>query len=180
MPYTVFSKDHETRGSVIIPYRDSINIANYDDIFIRNGLGNVDPDKWYPMQKLVDVFNELARAKSGVMMDFVSIGTKMGEDLQPPPELQDMTYLDLIRGLEQTYAYHNRGTDIGYIRGEVVSDNQVTVHYRCPFPDDLLYGSLWGCSKKFLPDGTHFVVKYDDRAKRMEDGGAETIIHVTW
>jgi len=178
MKYKVFSNNHETSGSTIMPYKDAINVDNFAGIFSRHGLGEIDPDAWYPMSKMVDIFNEMSEKSQ--MMDFVSLGMKMGEQLRLPPELANMSFLDLVRGLEDTYNYNNRGDDSGYIRGEIVSDNHVIIHYRCPYPDDLLYGSLYGYARRFLPNNAKFVVKYDEKAKRMEQGGRETVIHVTW
>ena len=178
MKYKVFNKNHETRGGTILPYKDSLNLKNYADIFARHGLAKVDARKWYPMSQLVDVFNEMADTSG--MMDFVSLGMKMGENVPLPPELANMSFFDLVNGLEQTYNHNHRGSDIGYIRGEVVNNNHVIAHYRTPYPDDLLYGSMYGYARKFLPKGTKITVKYDERSKRMEQSGRETVIHVTW
>ncbi len=178
--YRVLSADHEISGGTIIQYRDSINVGQYEGIFTKHDLGKVDPQLFYPMQQLVDVFNDLVDRPDS-MMNFVSIGMAMGENLRMPPELANMSFVDLMLGLETTYHYNNRGTDIGYMRGEQVSETHIRARYRAPFfPDDLLYGALYGYAKKFLPDGTKFVVQYDEDKPRTENGGDETIIHVKW
>lgn len=177
--YSIFHDDHEIRGATIIPYRDSINSQNYLDIYTKHGLGTINPDAWYPMQNLVDVFNDI-QASGNAVMDFVSIGMKMSENLPLPPEMANSSSIEMVRNVDQAYQYSNRGSDYGYIRGVITSERHVTVHYRVPYPDDLLYGSLYGYAKRFLPVGTSFTVAFDIKTIRMEQGGTETVIHVKW
>jgi len=179
MRYTVFSPDHEILGALIISYRNSVNQQNYHDLYTQMGLDNVQPDQWYPFQRLLDVFNALAE-REGAMMDFVSIALASVMGSPMPPIFEQMPFTQIMLAFNHSLEGVNRGTDYGYTRVTEVEPNHMRIDARYPAPDDLLYGGIYGYAKRFLPKGSKFTLRYDESTPRRVHGGDVPVIHLTW
>lgn len=44
----------------------------------------------------------------------------------------------------------------------------------------MIYGYIYGLARRTLPKNTQFKVSYDPDETRQENGGQNTIIHLTW
>lgn len=176
--YQLLSEDHEVVGSVVIAYRSSINIENYQDVYSRHGLDEIEPDAFYSMQKLVDVFNEIEQAPSDAMFDFVSIGMVSGEQIQKTFMENGVSFTDSMLAIQSMHYEMNRGADVGYFKVEVAEPGYLICYMRGPYPSDLYYGAIWAAAR--VRELSDFTVYYDTEALRFEDGGDETIIHVQW
>lgn len=177
--YTVFSPDHEVLGAAIITYRDSVNLDHYADFYVEAGLGDVQPDQWYPFQKVLDVLNAIAE-RGGEMMDFVSIGMAVGRNAPVPPEVSSLPFAQILQTMGKAVEQTNRGANRGYTIFEQVSPTHIKLNIRDSSPDDLLYGTIYGYAKRFLPDGYRFTVRFDPDSPRRELGGDSTILHIEW
>jgi hypothetical protein len=178
--YHVFSADHEFPGQVVIDLANAVGSDEIMPYLEKHGMTNVDPKAWYPMQKMVDIYNDMADNMTGTMFDFVAIGMKEAEQAIVPPQFAAMSLLDILKGVDTVYKLNNRGTDPGEIRCEVVTDKHVKLILRVVTPDDLWYGVLYGYVKRFAPKGSRFSLRYDPDVPRREEGGEATIIHVQW
>ncbi len=61
-----------------------------------------------------------------------------------------------------------------------MGDNQLTCRVTGPYPDDLVYGVVFGFARRLLPPDVYFTVYYDAALPRRDEGGIETVIHVEW
>ncbi len=179
MRYTVFSPDHEVLGATIISYRNSVNEPNYREIYTQLGLDKVQPDQWYPFQKMLDVFNILGE-REGSLMDFVSIALAAVVGSPMPPEFDTMPFVQIMQAFSHAITLVNRGTDYGYATVTEVEPNHLRIDARYPSPDDIMYGALYGYAKRFLPKGTSFTLRYDETIPRREHGGDVTVMHLRW
>jgi hypothetical protein len=179
--YAPFHPDHEFLGRVVLNMRSALGsqLVTFEKVFEKYGLGDVDPAAWYPAQKWFDVINEIAEM-GFPMMDFVGIGMKTVENAVIPPEARALPITEFLTGATKTYSLHNRGTDIGEQRCEVVSDTHVKMILRMPHPDDFWYGAFYGLMRNLLPVGTRVTVYYDKTQPRRDEGGEETVIHIDW
>lgn len=143
-----------------------------------NGLENVDPHVWYPLQQWLDVFNDIS-AEGNRMYMFVSIGMKIVETAVLPPEFDDLPFKKIIEMIDYAYKMNNRGTDIGAYIGEVINERHIKVTITAPYPDDYNYGILYGFARRYLA-GEQFTVAYDENVLRCDMDGDETVINVTW
>ncbi len=75
----VFSPDHEVPGQILIDLANAIQSDQIMPYYEKHGMTNIDPKAWYPMQKLVDIYNDMYDNETGTMFDFVSIGLKEAE-----------------------------------------------------------------------------------------------------
>jgi hypothetical protein len=177
--YKVFHPDHETLGRTLLDFEDAVGGENIQPYFQKHGLVNIDPDAWYPEQKLLDVLSDISGQKNS-MFDLVSIGLKTVEQAVIPPEYASLPLLTILENANETYKLNCRGTDIGGVQCEVVSSKHVKMICRFPDPDDYWYGCFYGYVKRFSPRDTNFSLYYDKDIPRRDKGGDVTIIHITW
>jgi hypothetical protein len=180
MPWQVFNADHEIPGRILIDLANAVGADEILPYFQKHGLTNIDPDAWYPEQKLLDVYNDMSDTKDGTMFDFISIGIKEAQQARVPEAFTKMPLLEILQGIAQVFKLNNRGTDYGEVWCETLDDHHVKIHMRTPQPDDLWYGAYYGFVRRFLPPGTHFTVAYDDSVKRRDLGGEVTILRISW
>jgi len=176
----VFSEDHVIPGQLMVDFKNAVNADEIMPYFEKHGLSTIDPAHWYPMQDLLDIYNDMAATKDGTMFDFVDIGMKTAEQAIVPPEFASLPLAVILQGSVQVFPLNNRGSDIGEVSVEMVNDKHAKITMRVPQPDDLWYGVYYGYTKRFSPPGTRFTVFYDKDIPHRDLGGEKTIIHITW
>ena len=153
---------------------------HYLNILERHGLSKIDRDAWYPVQNLLGVLNDINKRRSA-MVDFISIGLAASDNSLLPPEAQYMSFRDFFLAYGSIYPRIYRNGDPGEIQIELVEENHLAITLiDVPFPDDLIYGVLFGFACRFANDGEQFTLDYDDQHLRRDQGGDYTIIHLTW
>jgi len=177
--YKVFHPDHETLGRTLLDFENAVGGESIQPFFQKHGLVNIDPDAWYPEQKLLDVLSDISEQRNA-MFDLVSIGLKTIEQAVIPPEYEGLPLMTILEGANDAYQLNCRGTDIGEVRCEVVTPQHVKMICRFPDPDDYWYGIFYGYVKRFSPKGTSFTLSYDNDIPRRDKGGDVTIIHIAW
>lgn len=176
--YQTFGPDAEVYGQAMLAFVESIRFENFKPILAKHGLSEIDPQKWYPQQLWLDVFNDI-ESDNDSMSNMVSIGMKIAETA--PPELDSVPFVDLMKGFgENSYAAFNRGEDIGYIDTEVVGDKHLVMVDATPYPDEFVYGAYYAMARRFLPNGSDFTVAYDEDEPRRSTGGDVTKVHIQW
>lgn len=177
--YEAFSTDQEILGQFIVAYYDATNSDHFNHFFERNNLGRINPDEWYPLQDLLNVFNDMVDDRSD-MMDFISIGMNMAENADLPSDFDSMDVPELMKQAGNIFMSAFRGSDVGEIGVELVSDNHVKVHYVTPFPDDVVYGTLYGFLRRYSDNSSSIKAYYDPNLTRRDQGGEVTVIHAEW
>ncbi len=177
--YTSFDPNVEIIGRNVLGFIKSANRDNILPILEKHDLAEIDPEKWYPLQNFLDVLSDLSE-QGDAMFDFVSIGIKNAETVVFPPEFEGLSFDETLALTSEMSKTLHRNGDAGYITVEKVSEKRVKYTLKMPYPDDYVYGELYGMARRFLPPGTHFVMTYDDDIPRREHGGEVTIIHLTW
>ena len=177
--YKAFTPDVELIGSVLEGYKRAINLEAFSAYFAKHGLIDIDPDQWYPLQKLLDVFSDISEDPA-FMMNFVSIGMAVATHTPLPFDHTHMPIEVALQKFTEVTQWVNRGTDVGDIYIEILGPRHVKVIYRLAGPDEYLYGVTYGYMRRLLPKGTPFKVYFDPDTARREQGGTHTIIHATW
>ena len=176
----VFSADHEIPGQIMVDFKNAVGADEIIPYFEKHGITTIDPTIWYPMQPLLDVYNDMAESKGDIMFDFVAIGIKTAEQGIFPPEFASLPLIAILQGVPIVFKMNNRGTDIGSVDLEVIDDHHVKFTLRLCQPDDIWYGVFYGYVKRFSPPGTPFKLYYDNDVPRRDLGGEYTILHITW
>jgi hypothetical protein len=179
--YKAFEPENEVLGAAVLSFIESVNFDNIKPFLDRYGLTEVDPGAWYPLQLWLDVLSDMdEQSGGGAMFDFVSIGMKIIETAQFPPEFSTLSMKQAIMTANDLYRANMRGGDFGEYIIDQLNDNHLRITTRIPYPDDVAYGQLYGMARRFAPPGVHFTVYYDEDVPRSEQGGEKTIMHVTW
>lgn len=169
--------DAEVLGGAINGFLDAINRNSILPHIEKLGMTDLDPNKWYPKQLYVDLWNSILTDENS-MMNLVSVGMTIAQTAWPP-ELDGQPFETLVMQWGDAFDMVNRGADRGYIQVEQRSPMQYAVICCTPDPDDLQYGVVYGFCKRFLPQGKPFTVQYDENVTRRDEGGDETVIVIT-
>lgn len=176
MSYQLFHPDTEILGQVILDFGQAINSDQFTLYFDRHGLSDIQPDQWYPAQKWLDVLNDIAEASTS-MFDLVSIGIRQLELAVMPDEFLKMPLAQILAAMDEAYRMNYRGTDIGGISTEVLSDQHIVMTVRSFEPDDLWFGNIHGMVRRFAPQ-TAYSVTFDPSTPRNAPGKEVTIFHI--
>ncbi len=159
-----------------------VRCAQPDDItpiLSKYALTNVQTDRWYPVQLWLNVMTDIAAAQNG-MMNLTSLGMKMADVVFSPPEFARGDFEAVFMHLNRYYQRYLRNGDVGHQRTLKVAERHLLAESKIPYPDDLLYGMLYGLTRRYLPPETQFILYYDDVTLRRDLGGEWTRIHVEW
>ncbi len=171
--------DAEVLGGAIHGFIHAINRERIERHLEKLGMTEIDPNKWYPKQMYVDLWNEILSSSDSAMFDLIDAGMTIARGAWPP-EADELPFEEIVRTWGDAFDAVNRGADRGYVRAEQIADQHWILHLRTPDPDDINYGVVYGACKRFLPAGTLFTVWYDEKNRRRDEGGKETIIHLSW
>ncbi len=177
--YQSFEPTTEVIGQNVLAFIQNVQADDVRPTLERHGLTKIDPNTWYPQQKWLDVLSDLSD-QSGAMFNFVAIGTAIAETALLPPEVENMTFEQIIFAINDFYQMQHRNGNAGEIRVDKPEEKHIVIYICVPYPDDLEYGTTFGFARRFLPAKTHFTVEYDENSPRCEQGGDATIIHVRW
>jgi hypothetical protein len=79
---------------------------------------------------------------------------------------------------DKLYGERHRNGDAGTFVLKKISEQHYIVTVTCPYPDDIMYGVLYGYVRAFRPPGKGFTLRYDESAPRHDQGGKQTVIHI--
>ncbi len=172
-----FHPDHEILGMNMLDITSAINSENFLPIWEKYGLTQVEPEKWYPVQIILDTLSEVAHS-SGAMLDLVSIGLHATEVAYFPPEYLSKPLNQALPLLPHLYRMNHRGTNIGEVLQSQISENHYRYELCLPFPDDLWYGIIYGFVRNHVPKNHRFSISYAPDIPRRDHGGEVTIIDI--
>ncbi|MEO1440101.1 MAG: hypothetical protein AAFV33_06830 [Chloroflexota bacterium] len=180
MSYKPFDPAVEVHGQPMQTFVECISKSEVAPILNDLGIDGINPEKWYPQQLWLDIFNRLT-AKQQAFLTFVDIGMRTIELTRYPDEVKNIPFVDfMVHGANQTHQHNHRGGDAGEYQVSLAGDNHIVVKARVAYPDDFVYGCYYQLTKQFKPEDTDFLVKYDENEPKREDGGEYTVIHITW
>lgn len=179
--FQAFSDDSEVIGQNMLALIQNTRKEDIQPYLDKYGIATIDPDQWYPLQTWLNVLGDMYDAHPGqASSNFVSIGMEVAQTAVFPPEFDELSLQDIMLGWNDAYKLNNRGSDVGEMITEIVSDHHIKMVCRIPYPDDFNYGVFYGTARRFLPPGTDFTVSYDEDEPPREQGGNVTIYHIEW
>lgn len=164
-------------GPAITGIFDNVNADELRPMLDRHQISETDLTHWFPLQKLMDFYQDML-SHHNVAENMVAIGIKTIEKIPFPPETDGI--FKALRFIEASYALSHRNLRANEGAKVVFSgENQALIIFNAPYPDDIMYGYVWGISKRFLPKGSNFKVRYvqPDEVGVTEPG---TLIQVQW
>ncbi|MBZ0305078.1 MAG: hypothetical protein K8I82_03330 [Anaerolineae bacterium] len=165
-------------GSMAFLRRDEHMKAVVDPILTKNGLENLKMDEWVPFQSWLNVFKEISAEGKRQMFDLVAIGMAIGMGISLPPEIDNIPAV--LASLDPVYRMHHRGADVGHYHLEQLGERQYKVVANIPYPEDLVYGTIYGFCKRFVSDGDGLIVVIDKNAPSLKKGDKSTTYLISW
>jgi hypothetical protein len=151
--------------------------AGYN-ILAENGITDIKPDAWYPMQALCNFF-EAVDTKVGASAYYI-IGKTVAATVPLPPEVNtvekalsrfDMVYKTNYKGVAWTEGW----------RVQITGDKSAKLIFRGPFPDDFVRGVTEGFVRRFNRGaGGRVTVRIDAAAPRRDCGESSTTLLASW
>jgi len=128
-------------------------------LLTKHGLDDVKPNEWYPQQKWLDFFRDLAESR-GNMANLVAIGMSIPETASFPPEIDSVE--GALQMLNVAYHMNNRNDPVeNRWEYEKVAEDEYHVTCRTAVSRDFEYGVVYGLVKRFCAEGVDFVVYRD-------------------
>lgn len=158
---------------------ENLNAEQIKPFLDAHRITEIDPEQWYKVKNLLAVLNDILRSGASAG-NFVAIGMKAVETTPMPPELAQLAFGDFLMGYSEVYKQLHRNGDGGTVWTEKAGKNHYVVHFDVPYPDDIMYGVLFAYARHFLSSDTYYVVSYDEEVATRDQGGDDTLIHVTW
>ena len=177
-PYVAGKPETEVIGQTVLAFSENLQSELIRPLLPQHGLGNIDPEAWYPHQAWLDVLKAISENAGGNAMNtFVAFGQKVVETAVMPPELK--TIPDVLNALHSIHHMNLRNAveEEGYVI-EAIDDNHYLVYENTPNPSYAIYGFLWGICKRFKQPNEKFTVKEVENPKPDEIPG--TCFDIKW
>jgi len=180
--YKAFDPSTEIIGKSVMALTTSIVHDEIQEILAKHNLDRIDPDAWYRVQDVLDVYNDLAVQGGDPSQYFRQIGMAAGVlTLQGlPPEMKGIPLEQFLNIYSNLYQVRHQGEgDKGSVKVEKPDADTIIVRLRVPYPDDVFYGMMYAFAQQFRLEGKNFSVKYMPGVPRLEEGGEETVLLIT-
>jgi|GEM_PF-1517866 len=172
----------EVAGTTTLSFVENISSSMIDDLRKKHDLVEIDTEKWYPLQRVFDLFNDISEEYG--TQPFVAMGMKIAEQSEFPPEMlgSEMSMVQILEGWQAHYEANHRGGTLPPVVTKKVSDNhyQLVLPSNHLYPFDLVYGMAYGFCKLLLPKGTQFTIRYDDEKNPLSSDDTEVVVNVQW
>ena len=139
-------------------------------ILEKHGLYRVNPNNWYLQQTWLNALRDFSE---GGMFDLISIGKGIATHVPLPDGVH--TIQDMMLEIDKTYRANHRNCP-GYTKAEVIEPHHIQVTGKDPYPNDMIYGIVWGFATRFERMAT---VAYDDSTPHGTPSDL-VIFHVKW
>ncbi|NDJ77923.1 MAG: hypothetical protein GYB65_16865 [Chloroflexi bacterium] len=173
-----FDPEAKVIGQVLFIFPENQQAEKMRPLLERFGFATLDPEAWYRVQDVVGLFEAITTG-SEAMFNLVSIGMEIAQKAVLPADLAALSAEEFFPIIGQVYQLQHQG-DVGYVTTNGVEPTHFAIEIVSPYPDDFWYGCIYGWARRYLPEGTAFVVEYDPDIPRRDNGGDTTVIHVSW
>ena len=168
------SPESEISGRLVLAFTQNLKRSEIEPILNQYRLEPTDPNAWYPQQSLLDVFRDIQNGYTNVAQNLIAIGMKGSETAAYPPEIFSIE--TGLRALPVIHELNHRNIpNVGQeYEVKLLAARHLQVTNHSPYPNDTLYGFIWGIAKRFnSPQGTFQL--------RMIDPTAEdAAFDITW
>lgn len=179
-PYR-YTDGAELIGSAAKTLLNNPSFQKFEQSLAEHNLLSIQDDQWYAVDNILKMFAEWTNANRGeASSNFVSVGIAVINNLPLPPTVEQLSFSEITLLLEQLYVVQHRNGEVGTITATKIGAKHTVYVSTSVYPDDLIYGYIWGTSRRFISKGKHFTVYYDPQAPRQDEGGESTTIHLTW
>jgi hypothetical protein len=148
-------------------------------VLASHGIQPLEPDKWYPLQSVVESFNDILRQVGPHTTR--SIGRAVPKSAVFPPAIA--SFESALASLDQAYRMNHRGSgDIGSYRYQNQAGLERTGRMVCdnPYPCEFDQGIIEALYDRFQPEGSFLLrIEHDPSGCRAKGARACTY-HLKW
>ena len=175
--FAASSPNAEIMGSVLVGFLTNLRAEDIRPILKTYHLEEIDVNKWYPQQLILDFDKAVAEQKVNATDNLVAIGIKLIDSVPLNPETK--TVEDAIRSLDviARAVVRNVPTEEGF-RIVESRPGYALVVANTPWPDDLVYGYLWATVRRYKPANANFTVK--EVKNQQPDVNPGVAYDITW
>jgi hypothetical protein len=165
-------KNAESLGLVLQSFLVSFERSEYQHILDHYGIKDFDPDAWYPLKLILEIFQEV-QSNMNSSQNLVSIGMAAVELMDIKSRFASLEVaLQHLPQMEQELHRNNPG----YFEVNQISPKCIEVIDRTVWPHDLEYGVIYGFAHAFGRSQVERVRVETDPKSGDEVG----IYHITW
>lgn len=173
--YVAANSQAEVTGSAISSISMNLMGDEMRPILAEHGIEQIQDDAWYSQQITLDVL-KAAHKQLGDTLSMVAVGIQVIDSAELPP-IED--FGEAIGAIAQIYAMNHRNVSDGEgFNVERVSEQHIQVTNATPYPDDLIYGYVYGLVQRYCPPNVSPTLSYQDPSKI--DSDENTIVNVKW
>ncbi len=171
---TALSPKSEISGRLVLAFTQNLKWEEIKPILEKYNLEPTDPDAWYPQQDLLDLFRSIQNEEFNVTENLIAIGMKGSETASYPPEINSIeTAIGALPAIHELN--HRNIPDVGLeYKVEVLGDHHLQVTNGSPYPNDTLYGFVWGIANLFKPANGKFKLSV------LDPSAEDAIFDLTW
>lgn len=176
--FQAFEPQTEVGGASILLLVDAMGTFKRlaTSILERNGIHEIDRNKWYPLQAYLDAYREI----------YEQIGERTLKSIgkQVPDKVHWTSDIDSIEGalisINAAYNLNHRGGNIGYYRYEKAGERSAKIVCCNPYPCVFDMGLIEAVGNKFAPPGSRVRVTHETPDVCRSKGGDVCTYSVRW
>ncbi len=142
----------------------------------RHGMPELKADQWYPQQKYLDFYREIAEHVG--VRTLKSIGKEMPKNAFWPPEIDTLD--KALASIDVAYHLNHRGGEIGSYRYEKTGDRSGKMICHNPYPCPFDHGVIEGVAQRFAPSTARLKVIHDDTQPCRQKGADRCTYLISW
>jgi hypothetical protein len=148
-----------------------------ETIFPKYGVTEIAATDWYPVPMVMELYQLLDKLPNSGP-NFVAIGIKVVDTGVFPPNIQTVHDAMNLLAASTDMALRNCDTT-GWWKVDVLSPTHIVVEENTPYPHDLLYGYIYGLTRRYKPKEAGFKVirTFKNEADPNADGA---VYDITW
>ena len=175
--YVASSPDAEILGAVLLSFVQNVKADELMPFLKKYGLDEMDPNKWYPQQLILDFYKGMADNTINMSENMVAIGIKSVETVPQNPDAKTLEQAILTSNATNKVILRNVPEDEGFAIAES-RPGYLLVIDNTPYPADAMYGYFWGLARRYkTPGGGFRVVRVDNPKPDQFPGRA---FEITW
>lgn len=177
-PYR-FSPNAEVFGAGMSALFNHYRREDVIDSLTRHGLDYFEPDGWYPVDRFINLLAEWSKM-AGSITTLVSVGMAMTYHIELPDDIALLSGLEKIMLLGDMHVQQHRSGDVGAYTVERTDENKIRFTENMIWPDDMIYGYIYGTAKRYLDHNLYFSLHYVNNDNRQDMGGSQTVFDLIW
>jgi hypothetical protein len=154
---TVAPPGSEMVGQSIADWVDNLEKEITDPVFKKHGLNDIDPEAWYSLEIVVDIYQEILQSDGGGMA-LVAMGKASAGPVQEIFNFE--SFEEFLNGADKPFraAIRNIPDEYGLTINRI-ADKHYKITNNSVVPNDMIYGYLWEILKLVRQPGQNYTFR---------------------